>query len=227
MKRVLIAAAAAVAAAVPASAAADGGNVAVGSVASVQAGSTGASPTVSASGGVVDTTVTVPVAVSGPDGNSANGSVGSVQAGGGNSSSGSVGSVQVAATHGAPAAHTDARVARADVAAPADVPGPGTNSAGGSLVTVQLGGGHSTNGGIARVDASQLSTQPQASAGTGTGTLVQLGSPGASGAAPVVLLLGPTSVRHHVAYQLTHDFRFDPSPSRVGCEEDGNVKRDA
>ncbi len=92
--------------------------------------------------------------------------------------------------------------------APAAVPGSGPNSTHGSLVTAQLGGGHSSSGSVARVQASQVGAQPQASVSGENGTLVQLGTPGAPGA---VVLLGPPTLRKRVAYKLTHDFTYDPA----------------
>lgn len=205
-RRVLIGAIALVAIAVPASSAsADGGNVATGSVGTTQVGSTGTGPELSGPGG---TTVTVPVTIVGTGGNTSNGSIGTAQVGDGNTSSGSVGTAQVSSVHGRPAAQTDTRVVHARTSAPVAVPGSGPNSASGSAVTVQLGGGHSTNGSFARVRANRVSAQPRASAGTGTGTLVQVGTPGSPS---VVLLLGPPKPRANVAAALTHDFKFNPA----------------
>ena len=203
-RRILIGAAALVAAAVPASASADG-NVATGSVGSTQVGSTGTSPTIS---GPVGTTVTVPVTIVGTGGNTATRSIGTAQAGDGNSASRSVGSAQVSAVNGAPSAGADARVARVSVSAPAKIPGSGPNDARGSVVTAQVGGGHSTSGSLARTQVNQAEAQPSGDVSTGTGTLVQLSTLGRPNA---VLLLGPPKPRLRVAAALTRDFSFDPA----------------
>jgi hypothetical protein len=203
-RRILIGAAALVAAAVPASASADG-NVATGSVGSTQVGSTASSPTIS---GPVGTTVTVPVTVLGSGGNTATRSIGTVQAGDGNSAAGSVGSAQVSAVNGAPSAGADARVARASVSAPAGIPGSGPNDARRSVVTVQVGGGHSTSESLAQTQVNQADAQPGADVSTGTGTLVQLSTLGQPNA---VLLLGPPKPRLRLAAALTRDFTFDPA----------------
>jgi hypothetical protein len=202
-RRILIGAAALVATAVPASASA-GGNIANGSVGTTQVGSTASAPQASVNG----TTITVPISIVGTGGNTSNHSIGTAQIGDGNTASGSLGTVQVSAVHGSPTAHADARVARADASAPFAIPGSGPNSAKRSIVTIQLGGGHSTQDSLVRAQATDLSVQPSGGVTKGSGTLVQVGAPGQKS---VVLLLGPPKPREHVAVQLTRDFSFDPA----------------
>lgn len=200
----IVSAVALVAAAVPASAAADG-NLTSGSVGSTQVSSVSVGPEVSAPDG---TTVTVPVAVVGDGGNASNGAIGTAQVGGGNSSTGSIGTAQASSVQGRPSVKTDASVVHASAAVPATLPGSGSNDSNGSIGTAQVGGGHSTSDSLVQVQANKPSATPSASAGTDSGTLVNVGSPEQP---TLVLLLGPPQPREKVAAALTHDFAFDPA----------------
>ena len=206
-RRILIGVAALVAASVPASTAA-GGNVATGSVGTTQVGSTASSPQSSTTGPIAGTTLIVPVTVVGTGGNTSNNSLGTAQIGDGNTALQSIGSGQVSSANGSPSATATRGGAGAHVTVPASIPGSGPNGARRSIVTVQLGGGHSTNGTLAKSQANRVEAQPGAGATTGDGTLVNLGTPAQPN---VVLLLGPPKARQKVAAQLTRDFTFNPA----------------
>jgi hypothetical protein len=88
------------------------------------------------------------------------------------------------------------------------VPGTGPNDSHGSIGTAQIGGGHSTSGSLARAQANNPSVRPNANAGTGTGTLVQLGN---TSQPTTMLLLGPPKARAKVAAKLTRGFTYNPA----------------
>jgi hypothetical protein len=170
---------------------ADDGNVAVGSVGTAQVGSTASAPSVDATTSAGTANATVPVGIVGTGGNTSQGSIGSVQVGGGNGASSSVGTAQVSAVHGTPHANVNGRIVNADANSPASVPGSGSNSASGSLVTAQAGGGHSSSGSFAQVQANQPSLEPKASAGAGDLGSVQIGD---AGQVPVNFTTGSPSL---------------------------------
>ena len=121
-------------------------NNTTGSVAVVQTGPVGATPTASASQAGATATASVPVGVGGSGNNTATNSVGVVQAGGGNTSHGSTGSAQVSSVSASPSASAGASGASTTASVPLTVGGAGPNSATDSIGTAQVGGGSSSTG---------------------------------------------------------------------------------
>lgn len=185
----------------------DGGNVAVGSVGTVQVGSTSSTPSLTASTVAGTADVSVPAASSGQGGNTATGSVGTAQVGGGNSAAGSAGTAQVSAVSGAPSARVGTPLAHAELFAPAAVTGDGQNTASGSVATLQLGGGHAASGSLLEIDASQVEAQPRISVRLAEGTTVGIASFGAS--PPAVEIVGLPTIDTRLGLQVDREFTFD------------------
>jgi len=128
-------------------------NNTTGSVAVVQTGPVGATPTASASQAGATATASVPVGVGGSGNNTATNSVGAVQAGGGNTSHGSTGSAQVSSVSASPSASVGASGSSATASVPLTLGGAGPNSSTDSIGTAQAGGGSSSSGSAATAAA--------------------------------------------------------------------------
>ncbi len=174
----------------------DGGNTTTGSVGAVQTAGTntsssGAVSKTSSSGGPpTPTSRNEPSApASGQSGirNSATGSIVTAQAGGGNTAAGSVGTVQIGGGSGPSEGNSAVVVAERManlVAQILDVFEPrsdwasrrGSNSATGSIGTVQVGGGNSATGSIGTAQIGALMLKPSATLGSeAVGLMLSLG----------------------------------------------------
>jgi hypothetical protein len=116
LRLVSLAAATALACAPAGHAALGDGNVAGGSIGTVQVSSVTSEPAVTAATPVADVTVKVPVSLPGAGGNSATRSIGTAQAGGGHAADDSAGTVQAASTQAGPVARASAVTAAAPAA---------------------------------------------------------------------------------------------------------------
>jgi hypothetical protein len=209
-RRVLLIAIAAIAAAlVPATAGADGGNISVGSIGTVQVSSTGSAPQATATTPGGTTSVTAPVQVPGT-GNVADSSQGSVQVGGSNTSKNSAATVQTSSVHGAPSASVNGKVVRAKATAPATIPGNAPNAASGSTGSVQVGGGHSSRDSFLTIGVNRPSASPAASATyVGGRPTIALNTPAPLKLGGASLSLARPSISHGGSVTLKRQYALD------------------